>query len=108
MTNCKKNVRGASTIMKMSSFEIGKHWLHNDEKGFCIIILDVTNRLQATDYIIILKIGVCERKKHIRTSSNPEHKRQHAIASSIKLLAYVVFFHVLSTIMVAVWALTKD
>ena len=52
------------TIMKMPSFEMGKHGLHNDEKGFCIIILHVTNRLQATDYIIILKIGDCERKKH--------------------------------------------
>ena len=30
------------TIMKMSSFEMGKHGLHNDDKGFCIIILDVT------------------------------------------------------------------
>ena len=36
-----------------------------NEKGFCIIILDVTNRLQATDYIIIVKIGDCERKKHL-------------------------------------------
>ena len=33
------------TIMKMPSFEMGKHGLHNDDKGFCIIILYVTNRL---------------------------------------------------------------
>ena len=49
----------------MPSFAMGKHGLHNDEKEFGIIILDVTNRLQAKDYIIILKIGDCERKKHL-------------------------------------------
>ena len=42
------------TIMKMPSFEMGKHGLHNDDKGFCIIILDTYPKTHSPTFVCIL------------------------------------------------------
>ena len=73
-----------------------------NEKGFC------NHYSRCHEQITSNRLQETVNGRSIRTSSNPEHEHQHAIVSGIKLLAYRVFFHVLSTIMVAAWALTKD